>query len=102
MPACATCRIASQPGPFGHVRRLRIFTGCPAIHGSSRPIAGAHDIEVIFVDEPDAIIIPLGIKAMGGIRIVGTATAIANGACSTCPSHWTSCTGDRHECRIFL
>jgi xanthine dehydrogenase YagR molybdenum-binding subunit len=37
-----------------------------------------HDIEVIFVDEPDPIINPLGIKGVGEIGIVGTAAAIAN------------------------
>ncbi len=36
------------------------------------------DIEVIFVDEPDAIINPLGIKGLGEIGIVGVAAAIAN------------------------
>ena len=33
--------------------------------------ADVHDIEVIFVDEPDAIINPLGIKGVGEIGIVG-------------------------------
>jgi xanthine dehydrogenase YagR molybdenum-binding subunit len=37
-----------------------------------------HDIEVIFVDEPDEIINPLGIKGVGEIGVVGTAAAIAN------------------------
>ena len=40
--------------------------------------ADVHDIEVIFVDEPDTIINPLGIKGVGEIGIVGTAAAIAN------------------------
>ena len=40
--------------------------------------ADIHDIEVIFVDEPDAIINPLGIKGVGEIGIVGVAAAIAN------------------------
>jgi xanthine dehydrogenase YagR molybdenum-binding subunit len=40
--------------------------------------ADVHDIEVIFVDEPDATINPLGIKGVGEIGIVGTAAAIAN------------------------
>jgi len=34
--------------------------------------------EVIFVDEPDAIINPLGIKGLGEIVIVGVPAAIAN------------------------
>jgi xanthine dehydrogenase YagR molybdenum-binding subunit len=40
--------------------------------------ADVHDIEVIFVDEPDDIINPLGIKGVGEIGIVGVAAAIAN------------------------
>jgi xanthine dehydrogenase YagR molybdenum-binding subunit len=37
-----------------------------------------HDIKVIFVDEPDEIVNPLGIKGIGEIGIVGVAAAIAN------------------------
>ncbi|HEV7408221.1 MAG TPA: xanthine dehydrogenase family protein molybdopterin-binding subunit [Bradyrhizobium sp.] len=40
--------------------------------------ADVHDIEVIFVDEPDDIINPLGVKGLGEIGIVGVAAAIAN------------------------
>jgi xanthine dehydrogenase YagR molybdenum-binding subunit len=40
--------------------------------------ADVHDIEVIFVDEPDDTINPLGIKGLGEIGIVGVAAAIAN------------------------
>jgi len=40
--------------------------------------ADVHDIEVIFVDEPDASVNPLGVKGVGEIGIVGTAAAIAN------------------------
>jgi xanthine dehydrogenase YagR molybdenum-binding subunit len=40
--------------------------------------ADVHDIEVIFVDEPDAIINPMGIKGVGEIGIVGVAAAVAN------------------------
>src|SRR5947207_8983658 len=40
--------------------------------------ADVHDIQVIFVDEPDEIINPLGIKGVGEIGVVGTAAAIAN------------------------
>ena len=35
-------------------------------------------IEVIFVDEPDAEVTPLGVKGLGEIGIVGTAAAVAN------------------------
>jgi xanthine dehydrogenase YagR molybdenum-binding subunit len=40
--------------------------------------ADIHDIEVIFVEEPDDIINPLGIKGVGEIGVVGTAAAVAN------------------------
>ena len=40
--------------------------------------ADIHDIEVIFVDEPDELINPLGIKGVGEIGVVGIAAAIAN------------------------
>ena len=40
--------------------------------------ADIQDIKVIFVDEPDAIINPLGVKGVGEIGIVGVAAAIAN------------------------
>ena len=40
--------------------------------------ADVHDIKVIFVDEPDNLINPLGIKGVGEIGIVGVAAAIAN------------------------
>jgi len=40
--------------------------------------ADVHDIEVIFVDERDDIINPLGVKGLGEIGIVGVAAAIAN------------------------
>jgi xanthine dehydrogenase YagR molybdenum-binding subunit len=40
--------------------------------------ADVHDINVIFVDEPDDIINPLGIKGVGEIGLVGVAAAIAN------------------------
>jgi xanthine dehydrogenase YagR molybdenum-binding subunit len=40
--------------------------------------ADIHEIEVIFVDEPDEVVNPLGIKGVGEIGIVGVAAAIAN------------------------
>jgi xanthine dehydrogenase YagR molybdenum-binding subunit len=40
--------------------------------------ADVHDIEVIFVDEPDDKVNPLGIKGLGEIGIVGVAAAVAN------------------------
>jgi xanthine dehydrogenase YagR molybdenum-binding subunit len=35
-------------------------------------------IEVIFIDEPDAEVSPLGVKGVGEIGVVGTAAAVAN------------------------
>ena len=40
--------------------------------------ADVHDIEILFVDERDDIVNPLGIKGLGEIGIVGVAAAIAN------------------------
>jgi xanthine dehydrogenase YagR molybdenum-binding subunit len=40
--------------------------------------ADIHAIDVIFVEEGDAIVNPLGVKGVGEIGIVGTAAAIAN------------------------
>jgi xanthine dehydrogenase YagR molybdenum-binding subunit len=40
--------------------------------------ADVPDIEVIFVNEPDALASPLGAKGIGEIGTVGTAAAIAN------------------------
>ena len=40
--------------------------------------ADVHDIKVIFVDEPDSLVNPMGIKGLGEIGIVGVAAAVAN------------------------
>ncbi len=40
--------------------------------------ADVHDIQVIFVDEPDDLINPLGVKGVGEIGVVGVAAAVAN------------------------
>jgi len=40
--------------------------------------ADIHDIQVIFVEEPDELVNPKGIKGVGEIGIVGVAAAIAN------------------------
>ena len=37
-----------------------------------------HDIDVIFVEEHDETVSPMGVKGLGEIGIVGTAAAIAN------------------------
>ncbi|MDB6013481.1 MAG: xanthine dehydrogenase YagR molybdenum-binding subunit [Gammaproteobacteria bacterium] len=40
--------------------------------------ADIEDIDVIFVDEPDPEVTPLGVKGLGEIGIVGVAAAVAN------------------------
>jgi xanthine dehydrogenase YagR molybdenum-binding subunit len=40
--------------------------------------ADIHDIDVIFVDEPDDEVNDMGVKGLGEIGIVGTAAAVAN------------------------
>ena len=40
--------------------------------------ADIKDIDVIFVDEPDALTNGLGVKGLGEIGIVGTGAAVAN------------------------
>ena len=40
--------------------------------------ADIHDIDVIFVEEHDDKVSPLGVKGLGEIGIVGVAAAIAN------------------------
>jgi xanthine dehydrogenase YagR molybdenum-binding subunit len=40
--------------------------------------ADVHDIDVIFIEEPDEVINPMGIKGIGEIGIVGVSAAIAN------------------------
>jgi xanthine dehydrogenase YagR molybdenum-binding subunit len=40
--------------------------------------ADVHDIEVVFVEEQDEVVNPLGAKGLGEIGIVGVAAAIAN------------------------
>ncbi len=40
--------------------------------------ADIHDIDVIFVEERDDIVNPLGVKGLGEIGVVGVAAAIAN------------------------
>lgn len=40
--------------------------------------ADIHDIEVLFVEEHDSVVNPLGVKGVGELGIVGVAAAIAN------------------------
>jgi xanthine dehydrogenase YagR molybdenum-binding subunit len=57
---------------FGRVMNANIAEYHVPVH------ADVHDIDVIFVEERDDIINPLGIKGVGEIGIVGVAAAIAN------------------------
>ena len=57
---------------FGRVMNADIAEYHVPVH------ADVQDIQVIFVDEPDDVINPLGIKGVGEIGIVGVAAAIAN------------------------
>src|SRR5262249_3298662 len=40
--------------------------------------ADIHDIDVIFVEEHDSIVNPLGVKGLGELGVVGVAAAIGN------------------------
>jgi xanthine dehydrogenase YagR molybdenum-binding subunit len=40
--------------------------------------ADVHDIDVIFMEETDVIVNPLGVKGLGETGVVGVAAAIAN------------------------
>ncbi len=57
---------------FGRIMNANIAEYHVPVH------ADVHDIKVIFVDEPDSIINPLGMKGVGEIGIVGVAAAVAN------------------------
>src|SRR4029077_15554429 len=57
---------------FGRVMNANIAEYHGPVH------ADVHDIKVIFVDEPDNLVNPMGIKGVGEIGIVGVAAAIAN------------------------
>ena len=57
---------------FGRIMNANIAEYHVPVH------ADVHDIKVIFVDEPDDIINPLGVKGVGEIGIVGVPAAIAN------------------------
>jgi xanthine dehydrogenase YagR molybdenum-binding subunit len=57
---------------FGRIMNANIAEYHVPVH------ADVHDIQVIFVDEPDSIINPLGMKGVGEIGIVGVAAAVAN------------------------
>jgi len=57
---------------FGRVMNANIAEYHVPVH------ADVHDIKVIFVEEPDSTVNPLGIKGVGEIGIVGVAAAVAN------------------------
>jgi xanthine dehydrogenase YagR molybdenum-binding subunit len=57
---------------FGRVMNANIAEYHVPVH------ADVQDTKVIFVDEPDNLVNPMGIKGVGEIGIVGVAAAIAN------------------------
>jgi xanthine dehydrogenase YagR molybdenum-binding subunit len=57
---------------FGRVMNANIAEYHVPVH------ADVHDIKVIFVEEPDSTVNPMGIKGVGEIGIVGVAAAVAN------------------------
>jgi hypothetical protein len=57
-------------------RRLIDITRLPQYHVAVN--ADVHDLEVIFVEEHDKVVNPLGIKGLGEPGLVGVAAAIAN------------------------
>lgn len=57
---------------FGRIMNANIAEYHVPVH------ADIHDIQVIFVDEPDNIVNPLGVKGLGEIGIVGVPAAVAN------------------------
>jgi hypothetical protein len=64
-------RLAHRPRGGANGTNTRCATGC-------REHPGARQDSAVFVDEPDDIVNPLGIKGLGEIGIVGVAAAIAN------------------------
>ena len=67
---------SSQIGGFSLARQTE-FDYLPP-DAAAIAYADVHDIKVIFVDEPDDVINPLGLKGVGEIGVVGVAAAIAN------------------------
>lgn len=57
---------------FGRIMNANIAEYHVPVH------ADVHDVQVIFVDEPDPVINKMGIKGVGEIGIVGVPAAIAN------------------------
>jgi xanthine dehydrogenase YagR molybdenum-binding subunit len=57
---------------FGRVKNANIAEYLVPAH------ADVHDIKVIFVEEPDSEVNPMGIKGVGETGIVGVAAAVAN------------------------
>jgi tRNA(Arg) A34 adenosine deaminase TadA len=91
---CSICENA-----LAHSNIERMFFGAEAIDaGMNANIAEYHvpvhadvlDIKVIFVEEPDSKLNPMGIKGVGEIGIVGVLAAVAKSimrlenACATC------------------
>jgi len=75
--AIAARSIASS-GENANGPTWKIGDQCNAWKDPRRAHRDVRDIKVIFVDEPDEIINPLGINGVGEIGIVAVAAAIAN------------------------
>lgn len=75
--------VASSIRRLPPVRSWGAWSGASAVNANIAeyhvPVnADVHDIKVIFVEEPDRTVNPLGIKSVGEIGIVGVAAAVAN------------------------
>ena len=73
---CSAAGLIAAEGKATRADEIRMNANVAEYHVPVN--ADVHDIEVIFVDEPDGAINPLGIKGLGEIGIVGVAAAIAN------------------------
>jgi xanthine dehydrogenase YagR molybdenum-binding subunit len=66
--------------PTHHVDGRAKVTGAAKYAAESHvPVnANVHDLELLFVEEHDAVVNPLGAKGLGEPGIVGVAAAVAN------------------------
>jgi CO/xanthine dehydrogenase Mo-binding subunit len=60
--------------------------------------ADVHDIDVIFVEETDSIVNPLGAKGLGEPGVVGVAAAIANASSTRPVNESASCRSLSTKC----
>ena len=67
---CSAARVAGRLGPAA--QRQLVLDAVP-VHADAPPV-----MDVIFVDEDDPYLNPLGVKGLGEIAMVGVAPAILN------------------------